>query len=132
METPTEKFTQSLTFKGIIIFVLILILLIPGTMIQNLIKERQERSRETVQKINDKWSSSQTLCAPLLLIPYTTTTYDNNKKPYHEEHTLYITPKELNIYIRPSFLKSGTTAFTKLFYTKATSNLKGIFHNSTI
>jgi inner membrane protein len=67
-------------------------------MIQNLIKERQERSRETVQKINDKWSSSQTLCAPLLLIPYTTTTYDNNKKPYHEEHTLYITPKELNIY----------------------------------
>lgn len=98
METPTEKFTQSLTFKGIIIFVLILILLIPGTMIQNLIKERQERSRETVQKINDKWSSSQTLCAPLLLIPYTTTTYDNNKKPYHEEHTLYITPKELNIY----------------------------------
>ena len=35
METPTEKFTQSLTFKGIIIFVLILILLIPGTMIQN-------------------------------------------------------------------------------------------------
>ena len=103
METPTEKFTQSLTFKGIIIFVLILILLIPGTMIQNLIKERQERSRETVQKINDKWSSSQTLCAPLLLIPYTTTNTHNNKNHINKNIHLHYT-KELNIY--PSFLKS--------------------------
>lgn len=97
METPTRKFTQSLTFKGIMIAFLILILLIPGSMIQNLIEERQERSRETVEKINDKWSRSQTLCAPLLLVPYTTTKLDKDQKPYYEEHTLYITPKELKI-----------------------------------
>jgi len=97
METPKTKFTQSLTFKGITIAILILILLIPGAMIQNLIEERQERSRETVQKINDKWSRSQTLCAPLLLVPYTTTKLDKDKKPYYEEHTLYITPKNLKI-----------------------------------
>lgn len=97
METPKRKFTQSLTFKGITIALLILILLIPGAMIQDLIKERQERSRETVQKINDKWSRSQTLCAPLLLIPYTTTRLDKDNKLYYEEHTLYITPNELNI-----------------------------------
>jgi inner membrane protein len=76
---------------------LILILLVPGAMIQNLIGERQERSRETIYKINDKWSRSQTLCAPLLLIPYTTTKLDKDKKLYYEEHTLYITPKELKI-----------------------------------
>jgi len=97
METPKRKFTQSLTFKGITIAVLILILLIPSTMIQNLIMERQDRSRETVQKINDKWSRSQTLCAPLLLVPYTTTQLDKDKKLYYEEHTLYITPKFLKI-----------------------------------
>ena len=97
METPKRKFTQSLTFKGITIAILILILLIPGAMIQNLIMERQERSRETVQKINDKWSHSQTLCAPLLIIPYTTTKLDKDKKTYYEEHALYITPKELKI-----------------------------------
>ncbi|MDR1592233.1 MAG: cell envelope integrity protein CreD [Prevotellaceae bacterium] len=97
METPEKKFTQSLAFKGITIAILILILLIPSTMIQNLIKERQERSIETVQKINDKWSRSQTLCAPLLLIPYTTTKLDKDKKPFTVEHTLYITPKELKI-----------------------------------
>jgi inner membrane protein len=97
METLINKILQSITFKGITIVLLILILLIPGAMIQNLIKERQERSRETIQKINDKWSHSQTLCAPLLIVPYTTTKLDNDKKPYYEEHTLYITPKELKI-----------------------------------
>ena len=97
METQKKKFTQSFTFKGITISLLILILLIPGAMIQNLIEERQERSRETVQKINDKWSRSQTLCAPLILLPYTTTKFDNNKKPYYEEHILYIAPKNLKI-----------------------------------
>jgi len=97
MDNSKEKFTQSLTFKGIIITLLILILLIPGAMIQNLIKERQERSRETVQKINDKWSRSQTLCAPLLLIPYTTTKFDTARKPYLVDHTLYVTPKNLKI-----------------------------------
>jgi inner membrane protein len=97
MEIPKGKFMQSLTFKGIAIALLILILLIPGVMIQDLIKERQERSRETVQKINDKWSRSQTLCAPLLLVPYTTTKLDKDKKFYYEDHTLYITPKDLKI-----------------------------------
>ena len=97
METPKTRFAQSPTFKGIMIAILILILLIPNSMIKDLIKERQERSRETVQKINDKWSHSQTLCAPLLLVPYTTTKLDKDKKTYLEEHILYITPKELKI-----------------------------------
>ena len=97
METTAKKFMQSLTFKGFTIGLLTLILLIPGAMIQNLIRERQERSRETIQQINNKWSHSQTLCAPLLLIPYTTTKLDKDQKIYYEEHTLYITPKDLKI-----------------------------------
>jgi len=97
METPMRKFAQSLTFKGIMIALLTLLLLIPGAMIQNLIRERQERSRETVWKINDKWSGPQVLCAPLLCVPYTTAKLDKDKKPFYEEHTLYITPKELKI-----------------------------------
>jgi inner membrane protein len=97
MKTSKTKFTQSHTFKGIMIAILIIILLIPGEMIQNLIKERQDRSRETVQKINEKWSGAQTLCMPLLLVPYTTTLIDRDKKSYSEEHTLYITPKKLKI-----------------------------------
>ena len=97
METTKRKFTQSLTFKGITIGILILLLLIPGAMIQDLIRERQERSQETIQKISDKWSLSQTLCAPILIVPYTTTKLDKDQKPFQEEHILYITPKNLKI-----------------------------------
>ncbi|MDR3012670.1 MAG: cell envelope integrity protein CreD [Chitinispirillales bacterium] len=97
METIKTKITQSLTFKGITIAVLIMLLLIPGTMIQSLIKERQERSREAIQLINERWSLSQTLCAPLLLIPYTTTRLDTDQNPHSVANMLYVTPKELKI-----------------------------------
>ncbi|MDX9891229.1 MAG: inner membrane CreD family protein [Bacteroidales bacterium] len=97
METTKRKFTQTLTFKGITIGILILLLLIPGAMIQDLIRERQERSQETIQKISDKWSLSQTLCAPILIVPYTTTKLDQDQKQVQEEHILYITPKDLKI-----------------------------------
>jgi inner membrane protein len=96
-ETGKKKLMQSPTFKAITVAFLVLVLLIPSTMIQNLIDERQERSRETILKINDKWSRSQTLCAPLLLLPYTTTKIDKDQKPYYEDHTLYITPQNLTI-----------------------------------
>jgi inner membrane protein len=97
METPKKKFTQTLAFKGFTIATLVLLLLIPSAMIQGLIEERQKRSSETIQKINDKWSRSQTLCMPLLLVPYTTTKIAGADKLYYEEHTLCITPKELKI-----------------------------------
>lgn len=97
METNKTKFTRSFTFKAITIALLTMLLLIPSAMIQDMIKERQERSHEAVRKINAKWSHAQTLCAPLLLIPYTTTAFDKENKLYKEEHTLYITPKNLKI-----------------------------------
>lgn len=79
------------------IVVLSLLLLIPGGMIKNLIRERQDRSQDTIEKINDKWSDSQTLCAPIVVIPFTTTKFDKDKKTYVEEHFLNVTPKNLNI-----------------------------------
>jgi inner membrane protein len=87
------KFSQSLTFKGIIIVVLTLLLLIPNVMIQNLILEREERSTETIRKINEKWSLSQTLCAPILTIPFT-------NKYETQQHELCITPENVNITAR--------------------------------
>lgn len=93
---PEEKFTQSLTFRAIIIALLTLILLIPSVMIQNLISERQQTSIEATRKINDKWSSPQTLCGPLLNIPYTTETTEGNTVKI-KKHVLRITPDNLKI-----------------------------------
>lgn len=107
--TKSKKFTQSLTFKGFIVGALVLLLLIPQSMILNLIDERKDRSLETIEKINEKWSNPQTICGPVLSIPYlkkkTETevieTKDNKKetreKIIYENHTLHITPEQLNI-----------------------------------
>jgi inner membrane protein len=100
METKKKnegKFSQSLTFKGMIIVALILLLLIPNSMIQNLILEREERSKETIAKINEKWSLAQTLNGPVLTIPFTTTYLDTDKKMKTEKHDLHLTPEKLDI-----------------------------------
>jgi inner membrane protein len=103
METKTKsegKFSQSFTFKGIVIFVLTLLLLIPNAMMENLIREREARSIETITKINEKWSLSQTLCGPVLTIPFTTTDKDLDKKTYDTQHDLYLTPQSVTISTR--------------------------------
>lgn len=96
-EKKTERFLQSTTAKAIIIAGLTLLLLIPNVMIQNLIRERKDRSNETIEKINDKWSHAQTLCAPILSIPYTTSHTNENEKIVYEHHTLHITPENLHV-----------------------------------
>lgn len=100
METKTrksEKWTQSITLKAVIVGFLILLLLIPNAMIQSLIWERKERSQETIEKINDKWSQAQTLCAPILSIPYTKSCMNIHEKMVYEQHVLHITPEDLQI-----------------------------------
>jgi len=100
METKikkTDRFSQSITVKAMIIGTLIILLLIPGVMIQNLIHERKERSIETIERINAKWSNAQTLCAPILSIPYTTSYLNANEKIVYEHHVLNITPETLSI-----------------------------------
>ena len=108
-QSKTKKFTQSLTFKGFIIATLVLLLLIPQGMIMDLTYERKERSKETVEKINEKWSNPQTICGPILSIPYLVmhteieniVTKDNKtekrEKIVYTTHTLSLTPEQLNI-----------------------------------
>jgi len=100
METTNEKiekFSQSVTLKAVIIGVLTLLMLIPGSMIQELIHERQNRSRETIEKINSKWSNAQTINGPVLVIPYKTTTTDEKKTTKTENHTFNLAPEMLII-----------------------------------
>ncbi|MDR1201898.1 MAG: cell envelope integrity protein CreD [Tannerellaceae bacterium] len=100
METKmkkVEKLSQSVTLKAVIIVILTLFLLIPSIMVQDLIRERQYRSTETIEKINEKWSNAQTLCAPVLSIPLTTTYKTSDNKTAYEHHTLNVAPETLNI-----------------------------------
>lgn len=86
-----------MTIKALTVGFLTILLLIPSFMIMGLIRERQDRSQETIDKINAKWSYAQTICAPILSVPYTLSYMGTDNKPVYEHHVLNITPEVLNI-----------------------------------
>lgn len=62
---------ESIMVKLFSIGILIIILLIPTAWIQNLIEERQQRADEVMDEITSKWSGSQTISGPVLVVPFT-------------------------------------------------------------
>ncbi len=61
---------ESIMVKLLSIGFLMLILLIPSSWIDDIIGERQDRAVAVMAEVADKWSGSQTLTGPLLVIPY--------------------------------------------------------------
>jgi inner membrane protein len=73
MEKPSGFWSKdSVTLKLIIIGILSLVLLIPGSMIQSLIREREITRNEVISEINSKWGNMQTIAGPIISIPYKT------------------------------------------------------------
>lgn len=67
----------STTLKLAIIGLLILILLIPSSMIDSLVWERQSLRNEAQREVGDKWGLSQTIGGPVLSVPYEKTYKDD-------------------------------------------------------
>lgn len=69
-----EKFgvwiRHSTSLKLLVIGILILLLLIPGNMVTDLIRERQNLKDQTVAEIASKWGSPQTIAGPVISIPF--------------------------------------------------------------
>ncbi len=99
METikkSAEKFSRSVTWKAIVTAIISLLLLIPGAMISELIRERKNRSEEAIANINNLWSNDQTITGPLLVIPYEMLIQEE-KSIITIRKNLNITPEKLNI-----------------------------------
>lgn len=63
---------ESITIKLFSIGFLVLMLLIPSSWINSLMEEREGRAEDAMQEVYQKWSNSQTLSGPVLVIPYRT------------------------------------------------------------
>ena len=61
---------ESIMVKLFSIAFLVLVLLLPASWIQDLMYERQQRADSVVGEISDKWSRSQTVSGPVLVIPF--------------------------------------------------------------
>ena len=88
---------NKLLVKGCIIVVLILLLLIPASYIQNLIQEREQRQKEAAAEVNSKWAGRQNIAGPILCIPYLQYDNDSSANKTRSRHIAYFLPDELNI-----------------------------------
>ena len=61
---------RSLILKTLVVGALALILMVPVTMIQNLVAERQARANEAIAGIAEGWGKRQTVAGPYLYLPY--------------------------------------------------------------
>jgi inner membrane protein len=65
-----KNLKSNIFFKIGVIIILTLILLIPTTLVQGLIHERENVQSEAINEVSSKWGNSQTVTGPFISIPY--------------------------------------------------------------
>jgi len=104
---------ESVTVKLAFIGLLIILLLIPSALVQNLIQERSQRQDETEKQVSDQYSGEQLIQGPVLVIPYKKQLKetDNAGKDVTKEviNNLFVLPNELdyNANVSPDILHRG-------------------------
>jgi inner membrane protein len=92
---------ESVTVKLVFIGMLVLVLLIPSSLINNLIAERAGRQDEVVKEISYNFAGSQVIKGPVLVIPYNVQVneVDKDGKIITKQgvQNLYVSPDALTI-----------------------------------
>jgi len=107
-EKVSNWLRNSVMLKLFTITILMLLLLIPSAMIQDVISERQSLQQEAIAEVSSKWANSQELNGPILTIPLL---YEHEKdgKLVESISYQYILPKELRVNgnLKPQKLRRG-------------------------
>ena len=123
--SKTDKSQKSLFLKIGFILVLILLLMIPNLLIQDLIRERQSLDFEVKREISANWGPSQNIIGPILSIPYTIEVeFDEKKKLV--QHTLRIVPEEVDIEVDLNTEERKKGIYKAILY-NANHTITGIF-----
>lgn len=97
----SKKLVNRLGFKCTIIAVIGLLLLIPTSMVKDLIEEREEIADDVIKTVSDQWCSKQDVIAPCLTLEKTiqsTSTVENKVNKADDKTTVITyTKKKLNI-----------------------------------
>ncbi len=72
LEKVKNSLFNSVGLKLVLIAFLSLLLMIPALMIMDLIREREQRSNETINEVTALWGNEQTLTAPVLTLQVVT------------------------------------------------------------
>src|SRR4051812_42549781 len=101
MTNFTQWIKTSHTIKFAAVGILILLLLIPTNMVENLIVERQSQNLDVIHEISSKWGNEQTIAGPVINIPYREIVTSKNEKGETVASTtmgtLHFLPEQLDI-----------------------------------
>jgi inner membrane protein len=90
---------ESVTVKLVFISILVLVLLIPSSLIDSLIRERASRQEDTIKEVSDQYSGEQLIQGPVLMIPYKKQLTENDAtgKEITKEiiENIYVLPNDL-------------------------------------
>lgn len=89
-------FKNSIMVKLFSIGFLMLLLMIPTSMIESLIYEREMRSDDVVNEVSSGWGRSQTITGPMLTIPYHSYYRDDEDKWRYVVKYAQFLPNDLN------------------------------------
>jgi inner membrane protein len=95
---PYDWFKNSISAKILSIGLLILILLIPGSMVNSLINERQELRNSAIEEVAGKWGFPQIISGPVISVPYSKVKSEKTGNEYvNKEGYAHFLPAKLEI-----------------------------------
>ena len=122
---------SSVMLKIITIGILILLLMIPASMLQSLVNERQANRDSAVQEITSKWGSNQTIGGAVISIPYTVIQEDEKGKKSTVIEYAHFLPENLNITGTLIPEKRYRGIYVVMLY-NAQLNVKGFFKKPNV
>jgi len=94
---PDFMTRNHMVIKAILIGVLTMFLMIPMTLIGDLIGERERTAKDATVEVYQKWSGNQTIMGPVLTIPVYETISGKDGEKEQKINVLHILPETLNI-----------------------------------
>lgn len=106
--------------RVIFLLALVLLMLIPLGMIENVVQERAERKHAVAAEIGDQWGAVQTVSGPILVIPYEVveiqTKTDGSKESRLVRHYASFLPAETKLQARADVEKRYKSIYEILVY----------------
>jgi inner membrane protein len=125
--TGIQQFMNSYSVKMVVVSILVILLLIPSFLIQDIINGRIALSEEVKEELYGQWGAIQVVSGPVLNVPYSVTvTGENNQAINEQQGVAHFLPGSLKVegVLYPEIRKRG---IYKTVVYQAKLKLKGSF-----
>lgn len=107
-----QSFFKSLTFRSMLVGLLMLVMIVPLLMVDTIVNERNRYYYSVIDDISKGWGKDQTIIGPILSVPYVEhitsveTVTDSNgvtktiSRDVFKDKTMVLLPEDLNIHAK--------------------------------